>query len=220
MSPDELLTPPVFNYSRPWQWMPTAAAIFVVFKVASNMAQSRISFAPQQSTWVPVGERRVLCTAIGRQMFSQEWLSLHALRSYYNGDSRSSGNRGVSHSYDTRWMSISELLHLRRYIDFNLDDAPDDHHSRTLLRIFFQAIIALCTFYSGIVALVVKDRQTVGHRKLYLGGPGGGVAYAVMIETSAQATMLKAAWIGALVLACTSASAFLGLVNLLLHTQL
>ncbi|KAG1847790.1 hypothetical protein C8R48DRAFT_837120 [Suillus tomentosus] len=46
----------------------------------------------------------------------------------------------------------------------------------------------------------------------------GGAAYDVIIETTAQAAQAKAAWIGALVLACTSASAFLGILNLLLDT--
>ncbi|KAG2352308.1 hypothetical protein BDR07DRAFT_1314251, partial [Suillus spraguei] len=37
-------------------------------------------------------------------------------------------------------------------------------------------------------------------------------------ETTAQAAQAKASWIGALVLACTSASVFLGILNLLLDT--
>lgn len=43
-------------------------------------------------------------------------------------------------------------------------------------------------------------------------------AYVTIIETTAQATLAKAAWIGGLVLACTSASAFVALVSLLLDT--
>ncbi|KAG1748358.1 uncharacterized protein EDB91DRAFT_876367 [Suillus paluster] len=42
MSPDELLTPPVFNYTRSLQWASTAETVFLVFKVASEKAQSRI----------------------------------------------------------------------------------------------------------------------------------------------------------------------------------
>ncbi|OJA11442.1 hypothetical protein AZE42_04578 [Rhizopogon vesiculosus] len=51
MSPDELLTPPVFNYSRSLQWASTANTIFLVFKVASEKTQNRI---PVQigSDWV------------------------------------------------------------------------------------------------------------------------------------------------------------------------
>ncbi|KAG2157267.1 hypothetical protein DEU56DRAFT_975432 [Suillus clintonianus] len=47
---------------------------------------------------------------------------------------------------------------------------------------------------------------------------GRAAAYVTIIETTAQAALAKAAWIGALVLACTSASAFVALVALLLDT--
>jgi hypothetical protein len=42
LSPDEILTPPVFNYSRWLQWASTAETVFQVFKVASEKAQHRI----------------------------------------------------------------------------------------------------------------------------------------------------------------------------------
>jgi hypothetical protein len=40
ISPDELLTPPVFNYSRSLRWASTAETIFMVFKVASEEVHS------------------------------------------------------------------------------------------------------------------------------------------------------------------------------------
>ncbi|OJA11427.1 hypothetical protein AZE42_04590 [Rhizopogon vesiculosus] len=40
--PDELLTPPVFNYSRSPQWASTAETAFQVFKVASEKADNHI----------------------------------------------------------------------------------------------------------------------------------------------------------------------------------
>lgn len=43
----------------------------------------------------------------------------------------------------------------------------------------------------------------------------GADAYAVIIETAAQAAQAKSAWIGALALACGSAAGFLVLLNLL-----
>jgi hypothetical protein len=43
----------------------------------------------------------------------------------------------------------------------------------------------------------------------------GGDAYAVIIETATQAAQSKSAWIGAVALACVSAAAFLGLLNVL-----
>jgi hypothetical protein len=48
-------------------------------------------------------------------------------------------------------------------------------------------------------------------------GLGGG-AYAVIIESDAQIAQAQAAWIGALILACSSSSIFLVLVYLLLDT--
>lgn len=48
----------------------------------------------------------------------------------------------------------------------------------------------------------------------------GGAAYNAIIETAAQAAQLRAAWIGGLVMACTSSLFFLGLMNLLLDTLL
>jgi len=51
MSPDELLTPPVFNYSRSLRWASTAETTFLVFKVASEKAQSHIP-VHFRSDWV------------------------------------------------------------------------------------------------------------------------------------------------------------------------
>jgi hypothetical protein len=42
ISPDALLTPPLYNYSRWLQWACTAETIFQVFRVASEKAQNRI----------------------------------------------------------------------------------------------------------------------------------------------------------------------------------
>jgi hypothetical protein len=42
LSPDQLATPPVFNYSRSLQWASIAETIFLVFKVASEQAEKRI----------------------------------------------------------------------------------------------------------------------------------------------------------------------------------
>ncbi|KAG1757930.1 hypothetical protein EDB19DRAFT_1901418 [Suillus lakei] len=51
MSPDELLTPPVFNYSRSLQWAYTAENIFLTYKVASEKARNRIP-VNVESEWV------------------------------------------------------------------------------------------------------------------------------------------------------------------------
>ncbi|KAG1794028.1 uncharacterized protein BJ212DRAFT_1292233, partial [Suillus subaureus] len=47
---------------------------------------------------------------------------------------------------------------------------------------------------------------------------GNAAAYITIIETTDQAALAKVAWIGALFLVCTSASAFVAFVGLLLDT--
>ncbi|OJA09945.1 hypothetical protein AZE42_12461 [Rhizopogon vesiculosus] len=42
VSPDELLTPPVFNYSRSLQWASTAETAFLMFKRATEKAHCGI----------------------------------------------------------------------------------------------------------------------------------------------------------------------------------
>lgn len=42
ISPDQLLTPPVFNYSRSLQWACTAEIMFQIFKAASDQAKDRL----------------------------------------------------------------------------------------------------------------------------------------------------------------------------------
>jgi hypothetical protein len=51
VSPDELLTPPVFNYSRSLQWACTAEDVFLMYKAASEKARSRIPINAE-SEWV------------------------------------------------------------------------------------------------------------------------------------------------------------------------
>jgi hypothetical protein len=49
-SPDELITAPVFNYSRSLRWASTAESIFLVFKMASEKAKKRL--AVRGGRWV------------------------------------------------------------------------------------------------------------------------------------------------------------------------
>ncbi|KAG1867101.1 hypothetical protein C8R48DRAFT_671978 [Suillus tomentosus] len=46
MSPDELLTPPVFNYARSLRWASTAETIFMVFKQDSEASENASSHPP------------------------------------------------------------------------------------------------------------------------------------------------------------------------------
>ncbi|KAG1751847.1 hypothetical protein EDB19DRAFT_1203933 [Suillus lakei] len=79
---------------------------------------------------------------------------------------------------------------------------------KLLAIINFVLIILACVFqYSNFYDRCFCNSSVFSRR---------GAAYAVIIETAAQAAQAKTAWIGALVLACTSASIFLVLVYLLL----
>jgi hypothetical protein len=51
-SPDELVTAPVFNYSRSLKWASTAESIFLVFKMASENAKEHLSVRGRDSDWV------------------------------------------------------------------------------------------------------------------------------------------------------------------------
>lgn len=74
----------------------------------------------------------------------------------------------------------------------------------------FLLVIMACVFqYSNFYDRCYCNSSVLSRR---------GAAYAVIIETTAQAAQDKAAWIGAFVLACTSASFFLGILNLLSDT--
>ncbi|KAG1751828.1 hypothetical protein EDB19DRAFT_1628295 [Suillus lakei] len=77
--------------------------------------------------------------------------------------------------------------------------------TRKLLAIInFVLVILVCIFqYSNFYDRCFCNASVFSRR---------GAAYAAIIETTAQAAQAKAAWIGSLVLACTSASIFLVLV--------
>jgi hypothetical protein len=74
---------------------------------------------------------------------------------------------------------------------------------------FFLVVLACVFQYSNFYDRCFCNSSVFSRR---------GGAYAVIIETAAEAERAKAAWIGALALACTSASVFLGVVYLLLDT--
>ncbi|OJA09958.1 hypothetical protein AZE42_11420 [Rhizopogon vesiculosus] len=225
MSPDELLTPPVFNYSRCLQWASTAETIFQVFQAASEKAQNRIPIC-LGSGWVESNTPKAIHPS-NRRGPPQE-IALYCAQSKYA--QRSHWAPGVFTrmaiascvSIALQWgttgaamivvyftptttahgVSIAELPHLRGDLHIDLDDAPDVWYSCPLLRIAQN--ITVCTCCTDVLALTAKDR--------------GKAAYAMIIEPTDQAAQLKAAWAGTLVLASTSALIFIGIVNLLLDT--
>ncbi|KAG1825592.1 uncharacterized protein BJ212DRAFT_1294999 [Suillus subaureus] len=272
MSPDELLTPPVFNYSRSLAWANTAETMFQVFKAASEKAQKHLpvnitdgdgvwasepsdltssihpdnrsgtpdqiraycAIPTQRSHWVPGVFTRMAfasCVALALQWGTIggaiiiEWFT------------PTTAGHGVS---------ISELLHLWRRIDYHLDDAPELQYSRALFCSLFQSkndpppreplsarvslVLSHCLRKMGKLLAIANSGWVITTCILQYSDvydtcfcnssmiSRGAAAYITIIETSAQAALAKNAWIGALFLVFISASAFVSTVGLLVDT--
>ncbi|KAG1757929.1 hypothetical protein EDB19DRAFT_1901417 [Suillus lakei] len=259
ISPDELLTPPVFNYSRSLQWAYIAETIFQVFKAASKKAQSRITVkgsewvsesgdmaihpdnrrgTPDQirayctqpahpSHWAPgVFTRMALasCASLALQWgtvggaFIVEWFTPTT-----GMGCRSLGYLLYGVVSTLIWMmflissilahysaaySNRESLSARVSLSFS-------HLLRRMGKLLAIAnslwVILTCILqYSGFYDTCFCNSSMISR--------GNAAAYVTIVETTAQAALAKAAWIGALFLACTTASAFVALVSLLLDT--
>jgi hypothetical protein len=262
MSPDELLTPPVFNYSRSLQWAYTAEIIFQMYKAASEKARNRIPVnpgnewvesddfksihpcnrrgSPQEITaycaqpdrarcshWAPgVFTRMVIasCASLALQWgtvggaFIVEWFT----------PTIGIGCRSLSYLLygvvsTCVWMMLltsSILAHYSAayYYRASLSARVALAFSHLLRRMgkllaitnFIWVISACILQYSGVYDTCFCNASVISR--------GEAAAYVTIVETAAQLALTKAAWIGALVLACTSASAFIALVSLLLDT--
>ncbi|KAG0697780.1 hypothetical protein DFH29DRAFT_131540 [Suillus ampliporus] len=254
MSPDELLTPPVFNYSRSLRWASTAETMFLVFKAASENAQSRIPVqfgsewvesddmktihpnnrcgSPQEITaycaqtdyarrshWAPgVFTRMALasCASLALQWgtvggaFMVEWFT----------PTIGIGCRSLSYLL---YGVLSTLIWMMLLMSSILAHYSAAYSCRTLL----SARVALAFSHwlrrmGKLLAIVNSIWAVLGCILQYAGfystcfcmssmiSMGKAAAYVTIIETTAQAALAKAAWIGALVLVCASASFFVG----------
>ncbi|KAG2754103.1 hypothetical protein P692DRAFT_20721158 [Suillus brevipes Sb2] len=278
ISPDELLTPPVFNYSRSLRWASTAETIFMVFKVASEEVHSHpfargsdsVKFdkniesntakdietiqyietiqdinersrrgslqdiavycvqrnGVQSSHWAPGVFTRMAIASCASLALQWGTVGAAFLVGWFTPTTeigcRSMGYLVYGVISTLVWMMLlmsSILAH---------SSAADPRRASLSARVTlafshilrwtgkFLAILNLfllimaCVFqYSSFYDRCFCNSSVFSRR---------GAAYAVIIETAAQAAQAKAAWIGALVLACTSASVFLGILNLLLDT--
>lgn len=268
MSPDELLTPPVFNYSRSLRWASTADTIFMVFKAASEKA--RIHLPVCRSDWVESSINIESVTTQDNddgnrhgplQHVSMYYIQPNMVQSLSSHWAPGVFTRMVTAScaslalqwgtvgaaFLVGWFTpttgigcrtmgyllygvISTLVWMMLLLSSILahSSTADPRRVSLYARIalgfshvlrWTGKLLALLNFCLVIMACVFQyssfyDRcycnSSVFSRR--------GAAYAVIIETAAQAAQAKAAWIGALVLACTSASVFLGVLNLLLDT--
>ncbi|KAG2117043.1 uncharacterized protein F5147DRAFT_811149 [Suillus discolor] len=276
MSPDELLTPPVFNYSRSLRWASTAETIFMVFKQDSEASEKAYSYSPVcgsdgdesgihnptenietiqyidttqsihdrnrreslqhiavycaepngvqivRSHWAPGVFTRMFiasCASLGLQ-----WGTVGAalLVAWFTPTTKI-GCRFMGYllygAISTLiWMMLlvsSILAHYsaagRRRVSLSARVAIASSHilrwtGKLLAIVNFFLVILACVFqYSNFYDRCFCNSSVFSR---------GGAAYDVIIETTAN----NGAWIGALVLACASASAFLGILNLLLDT--
>ncbi|KAG0696828.1 hypothetical protein DFH29DRAFT_949264, partial [Suillus ampliporus] len=275
-SPDELLTPPVFNYSRSLRWASTAETMFLVFKVASEKAHSHlpVSFGDewvesdniddidaknrrgspqdtviyctqadgaQRSHWAPgVFTRMAIasCAALALQWgtvgaalmvawFTPTTVCLFFYSCYVElaNVKQQMGCRcigyllyGVIATLIWMMLLISSILAHYSMIDSHRASlsarvALAFSHllrwtGKLLAVINFFVVVLACTFqYSNFYDRCFCNSSVFTR---------GSAAYTVIIETTAQAAQAKASWIGALAMACTSASGFLILVYLLL----
>ncbi|KAG2050425.1 hypothetical protein BDR06DRAFT_983988 [Suillus hirtellus] len=253
MSPDELLTPPVFNYSRSLRWASTAETIFMVFKQDAEASEKAHSHLPVcgsdgihdrnrheslrhiavycaepngvqilHSHWAPGVFTRMFfasCASLGLQ-----WGTIGAaLVVAWFTPTTKIGCRFMGYLiYGTIstlvWMMLlvsSILAHYSaadpRRVSLSTRVALASSHvlrwtGKLLAIVNFFLVILACVFqYSNFYDRCFCNSSVFSR---------GGAAYDMIIETTAN----NGAWIGALVLACVSASAFLGILNLLLDT--
>ncbi|KAG2135381.1 uncharacterized protein EDB93DRAFT_1170951 [Suillus bovinus] len=273
MSPDELLTPPVYNYSRSLRWASTAESVFMVFKEDSEASEkihshlpvcrndgndSGINDATENIQYIDTTNdihdknRRgslqyVYCAEPdGAQSVHSHWAPGVFTRMFIASCASLALQWGtVGAAFLVGWFTptttigcrslgyllygaISTLAWMMLLMSSILahSSAADRRRVSTRVALAFSHILrwtgkffAMLNFFLAIMTCVFQyssfyDRcfcnSSVFSR--------GSAAYAVIIETTAQAAQAKVAWIGALVLACTSASGFLFILNLLLDT--
>ncbi|KAG2053552.1 hypothetical protein BDR06DRAFT_989810 [Suillus hirtellus] len=215
MSPDELLTPPVFNYSRSLRWASTADTVFSIDWVESDTSGTihpsnrcgsstdiiaylhRSHWAPGVFTRMAIASCASLVLQWGTCVFPTYviiWMLLlmSSILAHYSA--------GYSHRKVPSARIASVLSHWLRWAGKALAVANS-----------IWLVLACAFVYSSFYNTCFCNSSVVSR---------GEAAYNVIIETAAQAAQLRVAWIGGLIVACTSSFFFLGLMNLLLDTVL
>ncbi|KAG1763941.1 hypothetical protein EDD22DRAFT_1042698 [Suillus occidentalis] len=261
MSPDEYLTPPVFNYSRSLRWASTAETICLVFKAASENARNvpfhfgseHVEFdttrdtndqkslegavmyfaqhsETQSSHWAPGAFTRMAiasCASLGLQ-----WGTVGAavIVGWFTPTTgigcRTMGYLLYGTISTLIWMMLlmsSILAHHSAAYSGQLSRSASARIALALSHFlrWMGKLCAVINFFLVICACLFQysnfyDRCFC-NSSVFSRGLGGG-AYAVIIESPAQIAQAQTAWIGALILACSSSSIFLVLVYLLLDT--
>ncbi|KAG2123584.1 hypothetical protein DEU56DRAFT_917382 [Suillus clintonianus] len=262
VSPDELLTPPVFNYSRSLQWASTAETIFLAYKTASEKAENRIPVhSDSDSDWVKSDDPKSIhpdnrlhgsneqiiayCAAQPRSRWAPgvftrmaqascaslalQWgtvggaIVIEWFTPTIGMGCRSLGflvygvvstviwimllTSSILAHYSAAYSS-SQALPARIALAFS-------HLLRRMGKLLAIAnsiwVIMTCVFqYSYFYDTCYCDSSMISR--------GRAAGYVTMMETTAQVAETKSAWIGGLVLACTSAAAFVIFVSLFMDT--
>ncbi|KAG2125936.1 hypothetical protein BD769DRAFT_1776269 [Suillus cothurnatus] len=238
MSPDEFLNPPVFNYSRSLRWAYTAETICLVFKVASEKAHVSVAESDtttddysalmhnpqpgeaQSSHWAPGVFTRMAIASCASLALQWGTVGATLLVSWFT-PTTGIGCRTMDYFlYGVMstliWMMLLMSSILAHYSAAYSHRPPPSARVALALShclrwtgklcavINFFLVVLACVFqYSNFYDRCFCNSSVFSRR---------GGAYAVIIETAAEAERAKAAWIGALALACTSASVFLGVV--------
>ncbi|KAG1810739.1 hypothetical protein EV424DRAFT_1571405 [Suillus variegatus] len=260
MSPDELLTPPVFNYARSLRWASTAETIFMVFKQDSEASENASSH-PSTIQYIDATQsihgtnRRESLQHIAVPVYCAEPNGVQIVRSHWAPGVFTRMFIASCASLGLQWGTVGAALMVSwftpttkigcRFMGYLLYgvistliwmmllvssilahySAADPRRVSLSTRVAIASscvlrrtgkLLAIVNFFLVILACVFQysnfyDRCFCNSSVF---SRGGAAAYDVIIET----TVNKGAWIGALVLACVSASAFLGILNLLLDT--
>jgi hypothetical protein len=277
VSPDELRTPPVFNYSRLLSWSKTADTIFLVFEAASNNAKNRhpvnqsgqwtgnlqsaihpdnrsgtseqieayCAIDPAQCChWAPgVFTRMAFASCVSLAL---QWGTVGgAIIIEWFTPTTGMGCRSLSYFIygavsTIIWMMllISSILAHYSATDFDQKSLSTEEqsstgeksHPRKPLSARVSRVLSDCLRRMGKLLAIANAGWVITTCILQYSDvydtcfcnssmiTRGAAAYITIIETPAQAILAKHAWIGALFLVFTSASAFIILVALLVDT--
>ncbi|KAG2075355.1 hypothetical protein BDR04DRAFT_1140078 [Suillus decipiens] len=206
MSPDELLTPPVFNYWRSLRWASTVDTILMVFKVASDArSHPPVHGSERVRSGINIDDRNqhgsLQCAQPNEvQIISSYWAPGMFTRMVIASCASLALQWGTVAAFLVGWFTPTTGL-----------------GRRTISYLLYGVISTLVWMMLLMSSILAHSSAANPHRVSARVASGfscycnssvlsrRGAAYAVIIETTAQAAQDKAAWIGAFVLACTSA---------------
>lgn len=223
-SSDELLTPPVFNYSRSLPWTCTAETMFLAFQAAQGSGAQTAH--PKCSHWVP-GVFTRMALASGASLALQWGTVGGAFIAEWFTPTTGMGCRSLSYliygAVSTGiWMMLLISSILAHY------SAAPSHSNQKSLSSRVPLALSVCLRRMGKLLAIANSIWVILTCVLQYSDfydtcfcnssmiSRGQAAYITIIETSFQAVLAKAAWYGALSLSLGSAVAFVIFIFLLL----